>query len=777
MRRRLRLLTVLIVLGLLSVPPAAGAVSTQAVDGLKLPVRIVVDKWGVPHIYASNTADLFFAQGFNAARDRIFQIDLWRRKGLGQLSEVFGESFVEQDRAARLMLYRGDMTREWNSYGPEGKLAATRFAEGVNSYVDYLRANPAAMPEEFKKFSYQPAKWAPEDVVRIRAHGLSQNLTSEVSRAKIACVGGIDADRFRADLQPAHKPAVPAGLDPCSLPADVLATFSLATGGLAGESESLAGKQEGSNAWALAANRTTTGRPILANDPHRALAAPSLRYMAHLNAPGVDVIGAGEPFAPGIAIGHNEVSAFGLTISAMDQEDLYVYELDPANPGRYRYGTGWENLTSVTEQVPVAGGGTRAVQLQFTRHGPVIKVDTAANRAYAVRAGWLQPGMSPYYGSLKHMRARTFGEFRQSVDTWGAPGLNHIYANSAGETGLAVGGLAPVRKGYDGLLPVPGDGRYEWDGFIPPTTMPRVHNPASGQIVTANEYNGTAPSVGYEWSNAARYERIVEVLGAKPKSSIAESAVLQNDVLSMQARRLVPLLQPLSSTDPATAEALSLLKPWNGVLGADSGAALLFEIWFMWHLGPNFLFSVLPPNTAATIFLPDQTVLVDAMQNPDKYFGTGGAARRDALLLSTLKSAIDDAKKRAGTDSTKWKWGDLLKTPFPHPLASRTDAATAARWNAGPVPTGGSWHTVNSSAYNPVDYQRLSGPSFRMVLDVGNWDASQVINAPGQAGDPNSPGYKALTEQWRTGKYVPLVYSRDAVERNAVQEFVLVPKR
>lgn len=346
MRRRLRLLTAVVALSLLSAVPAAGDTEAargfpvRLVEGLNMPVRVVVDKWGVPHIYASNTADLFFAQGYNAARDRMFQMDLWRRKGLGQLSEVFGESFVAQDRAARLMLYRGDMDQEWNSYGPEGRLAATRFADGINSYVDHLRATPSALPDEFKKFSYQPARWAAQDVVRIRAHGLSQNLTSEVARAKIACVGGIEADRFRTTLQPAHQPAVPAGLDPCSVPADVLRDFTLATGGLAGGPAT--GSQEGSNAWVLAKSRTTTGRPILANDPHRAMTTPSLRYMAHLNAPGIDVIGAGEPFAPGIAIGHNDVSAFGLTISAMDQEDLYVYELDPADPGRYRYGSGWE---------------------------------------------------------------------------------------------------------------------------------------------------------------------------------------------------------------------------------------------------------------------------------------------------------------------------------------------------------------------------------------------------------------------------------------------------
>ncbi|XVT56127.1 penicillin acylase family protein [Saccharomonospora azurea] len=785
MRRRIRVIAAAVAISMLPAAPGLAAAddgrsrSRLHVDGLDSPVRIVVDKWDVPHIYAKNTADLFFAQGYNAARERLFQMDLWRRKGLGQLSEVFGEAYVEQDRAARLMLYRGDMEQEWESYGPEGKLAASRFAEGVNAYVDRLAEKPEELPAEFRKFSYEPARWTAEDVVRIRAHGLSQNLYSEVDRARIACVGGVDADQFRIRLTPEHEAMVPEGFDPCSLPADVLDTYSLAVGGLSGDGEpsSAAALQEGSNAWALSPHRTTTGRPILANDPHRALNSPSTRYVAHLNAPGLDVIGAGEPFAPGIALGHNGTSAWGLTVSAMDQEDLYYYELDPENPNRYRYDGGWEEMTTVTEEIAVAGGGSEVVELQYTRHGPVIKVDEEANRAYALRAAWLEPGMSPYYGSLKHLRATSFAEFRKSMDSWRAPGLSQVYANVDGETGLAVGGLAPKRTGYDGLLPVPGDGRYEWDGFVPPSSMPRVHNPENGIIATANEYNGTDAGLGYEWASPVRRDRIVEALDARAKSSPADSGAVQNDVHSLYARRLVELLQPLSSDDPVIAEALAMLQDWDATLSKDSDAAVLFEVWFMWHLGPNFLFSVLPPETAGAIFLPDQDVLVDAMENPDEYFGADGAAQRDALLLSTLKAAFADVEQRLGTDRSEWTWGGLLTTPFPHPLSELTDDDTAAEWNAGPVPTGGAWHTVNLAGYDPVEYENLSGPSLRILLDVGNWDASKMINAPGQSGDPDSPGYKAMVEKWGDGEYVPLLYSAAAIKRNQAEEIVLLPKR
>lgn len=750
------------------------------VQGLDSRVEILTDTWGVPHVYGANSGDVFLAQGFNAAADRLFQIDLHRRRGLGELAEVFGSEFVEQDRASRLFLYRGDMSREWESYGPEGQLAATRFAAGVNAYLGWLDANPDQLPEEFRELGYQPSHWTPEDVVRIRTHALGQNLASEVSRAHVACAAGLEADRVRVRLQPEIEPAVPDGFDPCTLPDDVLDVFDLATSAVQFDGEELRMERnpqvaEGSNAWAVSADRTSTGRPILANDPHRAMNMPSSRYLAHLNAPGLNVIGAGDAAAPGVAIGHNEQIAFGLTVFPIDQEDLYVYELDPEDPTRYRYGDDWEAMETVTEQVPVAGAEPASVDMSFTRHGPVIKVDEENNRAYAVRTVWLEPGTSPYTGSLKYLRARNYGEFTDAMRTWGTPAENQVYADTAGNIAQVSAGMAPQRTGYDGLLPVPGDGRYEWAGFHDGAQLPRSENPEEGFVATANEYNlpddYPVEGLSYEWNNPSRHQRIVEELSANSEASVADSVALQNDRLSVPARRLQSILSGLSTEDAQTQRALDLLTNWDGVVAEDSGPAALFEVWMTLFLGQAFVRTA-APEAAPYVIVPDNEVLVRAMEEPEQWFPP---QVRDQLMLASLSSAFEQVSSLLGADPATWKWGSLQRTTFTHPAAGKVDEATQDRWNVGPFPRGGSWYTVDASLYNPMNFQQLQGASLRTVFDVGNWDASRAVNTPGQSGNPESPHYRDLAQTWQQGETFPLVYSRTEVLRNAEQRVILLP--
>ena len=309
------------------------------VENLKKPVQIIIDDWGVPHIYANDHYDTFFAQGFNAARDRLWQIDTWRRRGLGELSEVLGEDYIEQDTAARLFLYRGDMYSEWLAYGNDAKRITKAFVAGINAFVDLTYKNPELLPEEFQALGYLPSRWSAEDVVRIRSHGLWRNVRSEVWRARLACRSGLSLTHQWKVLQPAWETKIPDGLDPCTIPEDVLNIYDLATRSvdfkkiqkseetydLSSNNKPVFQEHLGSNNWVVSGNRTKSGRPILADDPHRSHAVPSLRYIAHLVGPDINVIGAGEPALPGISIGHNENIAFGLTIFPIDQEDLYVY--------------------------------------------------------------------------------------------------------------------------------------------------------------------------------------------------------------------------------------------------------------------------------------------------------------------------------------------------------------------------------------------------------------------------------------------------------------------
>jgi len=417
---------------------------------------------------------LFFAQGFNAARDRLWQIDLWRRRGLGLRSDVLGPSFVEKDRAARLFLYRGEMCSEWLAYGSDTKRVTTAFVSGVNEYVKLVREDRALLPEEFRLMRHLPSFWSPEDVARIRCHGLYQNLASEVERALVLRDFGPEVEALRKPLEPPRAVAVPEGLDLSLIPADVLRVYELATGpvefaeGQPPHAKSL----EGSNNWAISPWRTTMGRPILANDPHRAQSVHSLRYAIHLSAPGMDVIGAGEPALPGVSIGHNGKIAFGLTVFSIDQEDLYVYETNPDDQSEYRYKGRWEPMEVERQLIPLKDGDPVEAELRFTRHGPVIYEDTEENVAFAVRAAWLEPDTAPYLGSVDYMHAEDWDGFLAAMNRWGAPGENQVYADTYGNIGWKPAGLVPRRPDWDGLMPVPGDGRYEWDGFLDADELP-----------------------------------------------------------------------------------------------------------------------------------------------------------------------------------------------------------------------------------------------------------------------------------------------------------------
>ncbi len=778
---------------------AAAQVTTVHVAGLQQPAQILIDRWGVPHLYAASQQDVFFVQGYNAARDRLFQIDLWRRRGLGRLSEVFGPAFVKQDSASRQFLYRGDMQKEWLVYGPQAQGIAERFVAGINAYIDQLALAPQELPFEYKRFGYRPEKWQANDVVRIRSHALTRNLTSEVARAHVACQADVKADALRMHLEPPWETHIPDGLDPC-LPADLLQVFQLATQGVSLNQASLQNKVgqadqqpadgpvgtqapvgEGSNAWVVAPIKSATGRAMLASDPHRAYSVPSLRYIAHLHAPTLDVIGAGEPALPGISIGHNQTIAFGLTIFSIDQEDLYVYALNPQNLRQYRYHDRWEDFTVVREQIAVKGAAPVDVELLFTRHGPVICNEAAKNRAFAVRSGWFEPGMAPYFGGINVMSATNFQEFRLALKQWGAPSENQVYADTHGNIGWVSGGLAPIRPNWDGLLPVPGDGRFEWNGFLDGTQLPWTYNPAQGWFASANEMNlpkdypYRTHKLGFEWAGRQRYDRLAQVLGRPGKISLEDSMRLQNDVASTSARRIVALLKPLHASDAETGAALTLLQRWDGMESADSAAAALYEIWWSRYLGQLGKQLVLDAPAAASFGALDNTVLLDLLEQPQKYFGSDAKAKRDGLLLASLKLAWRNTGQLMGADPQQWRWGTLHHALMTHPFAGALDSASRGKLNVGPLPQQGGYGTPNVSSYDPRDFHQLGGASFRLVVDVGNWDNSRAINTPGQSGDPDSPHYRDLTGMWLRGEYFPLLYSRKAIEAATVQRIDLLP--
>lgn len=790
-----------------------GKKDTINMAGLSQPVEIVRDRHGVSHIYAQNQNDLFFAQGFSAARDRLWQLDLWRRQGEGKMAEQFGPRFIEQDRAARLFLFRGDMQAEFASYHPEGQAILTSFAAGINAYVDWVKANPDQLPPEFKLTGTLPGYWRPETSL-IRIYGLTRNLTAEVKMAEQVASLGLNAVQGLSTFEPPLALQVPAGLDVRQIDKSVLANYTLARSGqkfvaadfprsplAADKREALASAlsedrlaaldpnfdplatRYESNNWTIGGQHTDTGKPILAGDPHRSIAMPSLRYMVHLNAPGWNVIGAGEPALPGVSMGHNDRIAFGLTIFAFgDEEDLYVYDTNPANPNEYRYQGGWEKMRQMDETIPVRGEAAAVRQLKFTRHGPVIHEDPVRRKAYALRAAYLEyPGTAAYLASLRLNQAQNWNEFVAGMEKHYTPSENMVYADVDGNIGWFGGSIAPIRPRNDwsGMLPVPGNGDFEWRGVLPGSALPRAYNPPEGYVATANEYNLPADYAYKDmsartWAEPYRVQRIREVLADGSRLSVQQSQDLQYDNLSIPARTLGGYAKSLNSADPAVNDALNLLKDWDYRMETDSRAATIYAFWL-----PEVVKRVsdlyVPANGRAAFGDLSTRKTLEKLAVPDTAFGTPPDRGRDALLLQALNDGVQKLRAKLGPDSTQWQWGKLHHIQFEHSLASLLPPDTAKAWGTPRYAVGGDNDTVHRATFRKSDFRQISGASYRQVIDVANWDNSRVQNVPGQSADPRSPHYQDLLKGWATGEYFPMAFSRAKVDSERADTLTLKP--
>ena len=519
----------------------------------------------------------------------------------------------------------------------------------------------------------------------------------------------------------------------------------------------------GSNNWVVAPSRSASNSAILANDPHRAHAVPSLRYIAHLNAPGLNVIGAGEPGLPGISIGHNESIAFGLTIFAIDQEDLYYYEINPLKPDVYQYQQHDEEILSFNEVIKVRDADPVTVTLEFTRHGPIVKREK--NRIYAVRAAWLEPGMAPYFGSVEYMRAKNWREFISALNRWGAPAENQVYADINGNIGYKPAGLFPRRNNFDGLLPVSGHGAYEWEGFFDMDVLPVQYNPAKGFIHTANAMN--LPSdypidlyrVGFEWSAPWRHRRIEEMLNQQKNHTFSDSIALQRDYHSVLARQIVNFLPKNIPND-----AKKLFDNWNGKMDLESSAAALYAVWYYRHLVPTLIESLF--GSTSIIKTLDTYSVLDLIQK-NKY---------RSLINETLIKAIVECRQLMGRKINQWQWGDLHQIQFIHPLFDQTSNSIQEMMKFKSYPRGGTGNTTNNTGFSPDDFLVRSGASWRFVVDTKDWDNARMTSAPGQSGDPRSKYYDNLLEGWANEKSFPLYFSRESIDENTDFIIHLIPK-
>jgi penicillin amidase len=468
------------------------------------------------------------------------------------------------------------------------------------------------------------------------------------------------------------------------------------------------------------------------------------------------VIGAGEPALPGIALGHNEHMGYGFTIVGIDQGDLYVERVNPEDPGEYFYKGAWRKFEVVRETLPVKGvAGGEQIELRYTIHGPVIAQERGLHRAYALKWVGAEPGGAGYLGALSLSRARNWTEFRRAAGSYKVPSENLVYADTAGNIGWIASGRSPIRPNWTGLLPVPGDtGEYEWKGYLEISQHPQLYNPAQGYVATAN-HNILPPNyphqLGYEWALPFRAQRVKEMIEAKQRFSSADFQAMQQDVLSIPARRFQAVLKRWKSAGLSAREAavVEKVRAWDCRLLVNSQPALIFEVWMS--------------KLQAEIF----GAQLGARVTPKNVLESLEARPDTPALAAALRSALGDLDRQFGRDMSAWQWGKLHTISFRHP-------AGKAEWNRGPVARPGDANTVNSTSGS--NFRQTNGASFRMILDLSDWDKAVMTNVPGESADPASPHYSDLLDDWAQGRYHPMPYTRKAVEAAAAERIHLAPK-
>ena len=719
---------------------------TLKAAGLQQSVDVIRDRWGVPHIYAQNADDLFFAQGYVMAQDRLWQMEWWRREHEGRLAEVLGPRAVARDRQARLLKYRGPFDdTEWTSYHKDAKRIFTAYANGINAYI---AQNADNLPVEFKLTGIKPEPWTAETVV-LREPGFGDAVSELRLAMDVAKLGVKEANR-RAAPDPWDDLTVPEGLDVTLITDDVLAATRAGGGGgqalprpeildqyrkLLPTSSALSLpvsdiRDPGSNNWVVGGAMSPTAKPIVSNDPHREVTNPSLRYIVHLNAPGWNVVGSGDPPFVGVSMGHNEKVAWGLTIVGTDFQDVFVEELNPANSNEMIYNGRSEPLKVVTETIRVKGEPSRTVELQFGRHGPIFYVDQAHHKAYALRSIFTEPGTASYLGELKLDQAQNCKEFLELAMYWKANSENLICGDVDGNIGWQASALTPNRAGgWLGRLPVPGTGRYEWDGFR--AELPKEYNPARGFIATANHNinpQGYWPPVVFKTTNTVPYDRITRILQViKPGQmfSIEDSQKLQRDTYSLRGASDQTAFRGWTAKDADVERARDMLAKWDALLAADSVPAAIYITW---------------------------------RRQPDPLAQEGAPSRSSphAAVEAGLRKAIDTLTAGLGSDWSQWRYGRVHTQAYPHPLLKEFDLPTVER-------RGGNGAVG------------ADGATYREIIDVSNWDRSLTINTPGQSGQPESPFYGNLLPMWANDEYFQMAFSRAAVDGQAVHRLKLTP--
>ena len=768
-----------------SFPKADGAIQ---VAGLKSKVEVYRDQHGIPHLYADNLEDLFFAQGYVHAQDRLWQMEFNRRIGNGTLSEVLGETTLSTDRFLRTIGLHRAAKADWAVLDDQTRLALESYAAGVNAFIE---SHEDKLPLEFTILGFKPAPWTPLDTLvwgKVMAWDLSGNWETELLRAEL--LDRLGEEKVQ-DLLPPYPDEGPFIIPPeaksyAGLGAGILDEYAKVEAFFDWGGEGI-----GSNNWVVDGTKTTTGTPLLANDPHLGLGLPSIWYEMGLHGGGFDLVGASFPGAPWVIIGHNQHIAWGMTNVGPDVQDLYIEKVNPSNPYQYETQGQWEDMEVVQEEIKVKGRDEPVVlKVRLTRHGPIINdvVESLKDSPQALAFRWTALEGGRLLQSVYMLnQARNWEDFRAALRHWVVPAQNFVYADVEGNIGYQTPGDIPIRANGQGLVPVPGwTGEYEWTGYIPFDELPSAYNPPTHFVVTAN--NKVVPDdypyfISYEWSAPYRAQRIVHLLTAKDKLSVQDFCQIQADTYSVPGEKLVPYLLDLEPQGMLEEQAMEQLRAWDFRNEVDSPGAAIFQVYYL-QLVENTFADELGEELFEDYLGRDEfhhVALERLMEQPNSPWfddmSTSEGEGRDEIARRSFEGAIAYLSDRFGGTPSQWTWGQLHTMTFVHnPLGQSGIGPLEMLFNRGPFPARGSGCTVDAASFPYTEpFAMNNGVSYRQIIDLGDWGNSLFIHTTGQSGHPLHRHYADMTDPWQDVEYHPMHFDRASIEADREGMLILTP--
>lgn len=806
----------------------------MTVTGLQADVEIIRDEYGVAHIYAQNAADLFFAEGFVHAQERFWQMEFQRRVAAGRMAEIFGETALGTDVFLRHFNFHEKAQQDYEMLPAELQDIVEAYGAGVNAYIS--QRSPAELGLEFALLGLQGVTvdvepWTPADTLSwaymmIFDQGGFRSGPADLINADLLNTVGPE---LYADLRPLYRDDRPViisteelvemGLPTAGgdLPAAIAQWPFLAkeyghqkqTAVLA-ETQAEAmladwgfGFSGGSNSFAVSGERTASGMPVLANDPHMSVNAPSLFYQLGLHCQEktaecpFEFRGFSLPGTPGILIGHNDRIAWGLTNASFDAEDIFIEKINPENPDQYEVNGEWVDMAIRDEAIVVRGRDEpETFQVRHTRNG-IVASDAMMDPAeynlgddlpdpMAVVYAWtaLEPVRS-IQAVIEANRAQNWDEFNEALQYFDAGKQNWIYADVEGNIGLVMPGKVPIRAGGDGTLPVPGwTDAYIWTGYIPYEALPRTLNPEKGFIVSANNPQVEADDYPYLINvfhdRGQRAELVTMQLGESPTGVTVEQAMaIHTGNKSISAQEIIPYLETLSFEDGALSAARDSLLAWDTDMLMDSPESALFNIFWVELLAATF-HDQLPERHHPRGDHPTSDTMYFLLQEPDSVWWddieTSEIEDRDAILKRSFAAAYDEGLAKLGDDLDQWRWGDLHTITFRNAtLGNSGISLIEGIFNRGPYATSGSESVPQKTCWsaNSDNFEVICIPHLRQVVDLGDLSNSWMINQLGQSGHPMHPEYDHFVDKWRFFEYVPNNWLREDAESGDSELLIL----